>query len=301
MELIQTLENPDFRITLIDILSNRETILKQENLFGEGISIEPILDEFLSLLKSGRSLYQRWVQKIGDKERPLSVPNKPLRNLIENYLLPFIKQGRIHKKCHGAEKGWSVEKSLRTHVPCASVLSFDLKSAFQSIPLSSVSNLFYSILPPQLPEEEKRRISKFFTEICSVNYSTERGLPQGSPCSMAIFNRTLYDLDCLLDEKAGERGLRYSRWVDDITMSSPRTRGIGYFLGAVELTEHQFPVSREKIFFQDRKEVYLLGHKINEGKITKNTKEERLQNKSHPLIYGEWFDNNKERMYEPWI
>ena len=70
-------------------------------------------------------------------------------------------------------------------------------------------------------------------------------------------------------------------------------------LGAVELTIEYFPVSDRKVFFQDKYPMYLLGYKIHERQILKNSKEDRLVNKVAPLDFAELFIEG--RNYESWI
>jgi hypothetical protein len=276
---------------------------RQERLFdldNPEKELEVILNEICYSIAQGKPLYQRWTQEINGKRRQLSVPNNPLRIFLEPFLLDFIKGKRVHKNCHGGEYGWSVKKSLETHLPCACSLSFDLKSAYENVSYERVYNFFYSSLSSSLPDGYRRNVAKFLAMISTVKYEDKRGLSQGSPISTFLFNRIAYPLDEKLSQKAEERRFRYSRWIDDFTISSPDKRGVEYFLGAVELIGGHLPVSREKIFFQDTQTIYLLGHKITESSILKNSKEEKLRNKSQPLNFEEWFGENKIRSYCPW-
>lgn len=52
------------------------------------------------------------------------------------------------------------------------------------------------------------------------------------------------------------------------------------------------------IYFQNHFPIYLLGHKIFEGGISKNSKEDRLANKTAPLSFSEWFERSKN--YDAW-
>ncbi len=298
MELIEFLENSQKRGFLIDSLL---TFRKQEDLFGDNGEISRInslLDDFCFLISKRKSPYQRWTQKIGDKERLLNVPKKSLRHFMEDYLLDFIKSKPKHEACHGGEKGWSVKKSLEVHSSCRSVLSFDLKSAFENIPRDKVYNLFCELLGES--SEEKDEVADFLSVICTVRYSDKRGLPQGSPCSMAIFNRVLHPLDIVLSEKTYERRFVYSRWVDDLIISSQKKQGLEDFLGAIKLTAEDFLVSKNKIFFQDNEPMYLLGHKFVGGQILKNTKEEREKYKPSPVCFDEWFSDDSTKEYPLW-
>ena len=135
--------------------------------------------------------------------------------------------------------------------------------------------------------------------MCTVTYNDQRSLPQGSPHSMPLFNRALYDLDDLLDSKAKERGCAYTRWVDDLTVSSPYLASPEEFMGAVALVRETRPVARGKIFFQtSQNPIYLLGQVIEGGRVFKNSRQEREENKTPNLDYAEWFGGS--RKYEKW-
>lgn len=293
--LLEFLESPKKRSSLIEVLLDQQI---NKNLFG-GLELESILDNLTLQIENNKPLYNQWMQKVNGKNRYLSVPTQSLNIFIREYLRDFIKKREIYGGCHGGEIGWSVKKSLETHLPFENVLSFDLEKAFENVPLEKVYNFFYELLGDNLAFEEREAIADFFSNICTVDYSDKRGLPQGSPCSMILFNRILYSLDQLLSKKADEKGLTYSRWVDDITISSQNKQEIGYFFGAVELTAEQFPVSKQKVFFQEN-EAYLLGYRINKNNIMKNTKEQKLRDKVHPLDFNKFLGKNKIMSYDSW-
>ncbi len=273
-------------------------IFKNSTLFYNNLFLDSdlaeTLDEIFLKIKEGRSLYGKWMQKINDKERLLSVPINPLRKFFDSYLVEFIKQGEIHERCHGGEKGWSPKSSLESHLPISCAFSFDLRGAFENIAYSKVYNLFYDYLKDFSCRE---MVADFFSMLCTVKYSEGRGLPQGSSISMALFNRILFPLDNKLCNKANEKGFKYSRWVDDITITSDEHRDEGSFIGALEIVVKDFPLSDNKVFFQNSGKIFLLGHKILNNQVLKNTKEERMKEKNKPLDYGNIFS----RKYEHWF
>ena len=295
IELIEFLENSEKRKNLTNILLEN----KSQRRICEEYEIKNILDELFLQICNEKPIYQRWKQKIGEKTRILSVPNNHLKQLIDIYLIDFIKSGNLHKKCHGGEKDWSVKKSLETHLPCITAFSFDLKSAFENFSIDYIKNFIYKLIDKSLFEKERQEISRFLSILLSVNYKEKRGLPQGSSMSMKIFNRELYFLDENLSKKAEEKNFNYSRWVDDITITSNQNNKIESFLGSVDLTAKYFPVAEEKIFFQENSIIYLLGHKIINNKILKNSKKERDENKINSLDYNYFFKNNLKN-YEIW-
>lgn len=293
-DLLEFLENSKRRSYLVEVLLDQQI---QKSLFGES-ELKGVLDDLTLQIKNNNPLYNRWIQKVNGKNRPLSVPSGSLRTFVVGYLKDFIKKEKVHNTCHGAELGWSVKKSLETHLPLGNVLSFDLEKAFENVGFKRIYNFFYNSLEGG-GFEEREATAEFLSNLCTVDYLGGKGLPQGSPCSMVLFNRILYFLDQSLSKKASERELKYSRWVDDVTISSQNKQEIGYFFGAVELTAEQFPVAKHKVFFQEG-ESYLLGHILNKNNIMKNTKEQKLRNKVPSLDFNKFLGENKIMSYDSW-
>jgi len=262
----------------------------QPSLFGGNGNeeITYLLDSLLSLRKDNRALYKRWKQKVNGKERDLAVPQKALEELLKGYVLPLIMSAPCHSQCHGGEKGWSAQKSLATHLPFKSVLSFDLSDAFKNIELPYVYDFYHRNMGQIEDPIQRMEVAGFLTTISTV-YDGDRNssvLPQGSPISAALFNRILYPIDELFFQYCQDKKLTYTRWIDDFTISSKK-RGIA--MEVLELAGRAFPINPRKIFFQteDRSAVfYLLGHKIM-GNIIVPVSREESKNRGEPISLGE--------------
>jgi len=278
-------------------------------------SLIGLLREARSLNENKKSLWRRFKYNTGGKIRNLSVPGPVLKSFFEKYFNDFIKGHPAHTSCHGAEKGWSVKGSLESHLPINSALSFDLSSAFEKIELSYIFGFFFDrfeeLDDSSISYETRRDVSGFLTGISTVNYSESRGLPQGSSHAPCLFNRILYPLDSMIFEGASLRGMHYSRWVDDFTISSRNSSELPDFIGAIDIADKYFSLSREKSFFQnnsnhckeesnlDEKGIYLLGHRINGGEIFKNSKEKKDVHKEGQFDYHKLLEKGYE--YESWL
>lgn len=258
-----------------------------------------VLTEMRSRQENGKSLWQRFQYKTGSKSRNLSVPCPQLKSFFMNYLCSFINKREAHSCCHGAEKVWSPKKSLESHLPIKRALSFDLSSAFENTTLNYVFGFFFDAIDGNSPYETRRDVAGFLARISTVRYEHERALPQGSTHSNHLFNRILYPLDSMIHNQAQVRGMKYSRWVDDFTISSAGSEDAAAFLGSIELVMQYFPISPTKSFFQvndstnEHSRVYLLGHIIHGAEITKNSKEKRDMYKVNPLDLDELFLNKR--------
>ncbi|MFH1331660.1 MAG: reverse transcriptase domain-containing protein [archaeon] len=240
------------------------------------------LDDITDDLVKHKPLYRRWYQEMNGKCRDISVPSPKFYNFIKSYVLPFIKNIKIHPKTHGAEYGWTPKKSIETHLPMACALSFDMSDAFKQIDLIYVFDFYYNALGNYVDGDGRRDTAGFLATLSTVKYGRCIGLPIGSPISTFLFNRLLYPVDEVLDKIANEKKLSYSRWVDDFIVSSSMEKPAEYFGWALRLICNNFVIAPLKIFYHHNP-TYLLGHKVDDGKITKISKTELKEKRGNPL------------------
>jgi|SRR3989344_1923568 len=252
-------------------------------LFSLG-SFDNQFGELERLIVSSKPLYNKWTQRIGNKDRKLSVPKKPLKIFFEQYILPFVKRKEVHYCCHGGEVGWSTRRSVESHIPAACMFSFDLSDAFNNVNIGYIYPLFYNLLN-SAPEKYKADIAWFLSIISTVSREEIRFLPQGSPIGMALFNRILSPIDDFIYENAKKRGMKFSRWVDDFNLSSKTPRAIYEFLGALKSVEEYFPISKTKIYLQNSYPIYINGQVITQEIVRRNSREERETNKCGNIQY----------------
>ncbi|MBW2991326.1 hypothetical protein KY348_06530 [Candidatus Woesearchaeota archaeon] len=277
----QILEIPKRRKQIVDAMLELRSAQQQASLFNidEKQDLESLLDRLLILKNNNRPLYKRWTQNIDGKKRELSVPQKALDVLLKNYVHDIIMLAPCHPQCHGGEKGWSVKKSLATHTPLGTVLSFDLANAFKNVDIQYVFDFYYRLFESKISDPENRRdTAGFLTTLSTVYYKDKDSfaLPQGSPVSIPLFNRLFYPIDKLMQESATKRNLRYTRWIDDLIISAKESnRNRKKFFGSLSIVREDFPVNLNKTFFQQNlPEYFLLGHKIIGNLVIKVSKDE---------------------------
>ena len=272
---------------------------KQPSLFGT------LKDSLNELVDYGNILYKQWKQEknSGNGYRKISVPKNALRNLLVDYVLPFIKRCPVHSCAHGGEPDWSPKRSLTYHLSMKSSLSFDLKDASDQLTMTYVFDFFYGRLEKLVKGKDKETLidaAGFLSNICTVRNETndnvlptsclaqgkegfsilvdvvnkqENILPQGSPISIALFNRIMYPVDKLFYKLAEKQNMKYSRWGDDFILSSSEDKRIESFLKFLGIINDDFKIIPEKMFYQ-KNPCYLLGHKIENKDIIKISKEE---------------------------
>ncbi len=111
---------------------------------------------------------------------------------------------------HGSLSGRSVETNAGSHSGAVICVKMDIKSFFPSIKEKHVFDLFH--LRFQFPKSVSKKLANI------IIYKNE--IPQGSPVSSFVANLILEGEDKLA-EAFFNKGYCYTRYVDDIVVSSP--------------------------------------------------------------------------------
>lgn len=248
----------------------------QGRLFGNELGES--LKELEELSIQRKPLYNRFKKKTKGKDRALSVPKRALEEILRGWVVPLIKREEPHKACHGGEMGWTPEQSIATHMPFKSVLTGDLANAYRNTNMQYVFDFFYNQARKN-KEKEATNIAGFLTLLTTIHYAETglAGLPQGSPASTALFNRILRPIDEKFAEECAQRQWRYSRWIDDITISSAREEDPEEMAELIGIIRGDFPIATNKVFFQQNHipGCRIMGHIITGNTIRKATEEDK--------------------------
>ncbi|MDN7136390.1 reverse transcriptase family protein [Pseudidiomarina terrestris] len=98
------------------------------------------------------------------------------------------------------------------HCPSVLVTSIDIKNFFDEIMADKVNMIFNDFM--SFPDD----VSHILTEICTYNGT----VPQGAPTSSFIANLVFYKDEFRIAQFAQSSGFRYTRLLDDITISTPK-------------------------------------------------------------------------------
>lgn len=178
------------------------------------------LEDFSNLVNlSPRAIYQLSVnsefhyktyqiKKSNGKLRDISQPSKQLKGLQLWLLNNILNKLKVSEYSKGFEKKQSIADNVKPHILSNCLLNIDIKDFYPSINSIKVYNLFKSIGYNKL-------ISTIFTNICTFKNT----LPQGSPCSPKISNLICWKMDSRIQGYVGKKGIIYTRYADDITIS----------------------------------------------------------------------------------
>lgn len=159
------------------------------------------------------------IGKRGGGTRKICSPKiylKVIQYWILDYLLNSLK---IHAECYSYQKGKSIIMNAKNHVSKKYVGNIDIENYFGSINRINIEKiLLINNIGPQL--------AKSISMLTTLNNS----LPQGAPTSPTLSNSYLYDFDKQMSEIANRKGVNYTRYADDISLSSDIKKDVMYLI-----------------------------------------------------------------------
>lgn len=157
-------------------------------------------------------------KKTGDY-RIISAPITSLKIIQRkvNQILKCIYQSK--PSTYGFVTGKSIVTNAKQHLRQRHVLNLDIKDFFPSINFGRVRGLLMAV-PYNCTEE----VATILAQICCH----ENQLPQGAPTSPIISNMICAKLDSQLQRLAKKYQCIYTRYADDITFSTSRTKFPGH-------------------------------------------------------------------------
>lgn len=180
------------------------------------------------------------------------------RNITIN--IPTSKQNRT--PIESKKVNLSIYSNAKKHTGKRLVLNIDLKDFFESITFSRIVGFFTKNKFFLLPFDVAILIAQIATY--RISTSQEGFLPQGSPCSPIISNLIGNILDVKIMKLAKEYKFTYTRYVDDLTLSTNLTQ---FSDDIVKLNNEKWVVG------------HILDHAVNSSKFTINSTKTRLTNK----------------------
>lgn len=206
----------------------------------EDLSVETRLSVDLLVYSIYRSkyLYKTYcIPKKSGGYRTISQPSRTLKAIQSWILRNILDKLSSSEHSHGFEKGGSILHNASPHIGSNFILSLDLEDFFPSIKANKVYSIFKSL-------GYNSKISSALTNLCVFNGV----LPQGAPTSPKLANLICFKLDSRIYGYAGPRGIVYSRYADDITLSAQSLKKIEKMKKFVEtiIVEEDLSINEKK-------------------------------------------------------
>jgi RNA-directed DNA polymerase len=230
----------------LEILSRREgALLKQDSTYKSrmlGLPEIRSVDDFAFLLRIPIATIENFSKRswttgyktfgIPKKPTGMRIIHAPVRELkfIQTWILNNILCHLRSSRCSTAfEVGNGIRDNASRHIEQAYVINVDIKDFFPSITAGKVFQVFHSI-------GYNKNVAWLLT-----NLLTFKGvLPQGSPASPKLANLICNRLDARIMGYCQLKNMAYSRYADDITISTSNRvhiRGTIRFLNFVVESE----------------------------------------------------------------
>ena len=142
--------------------------------------------------------------------RKIEAPTQKLE-LIQNWIkCNILEKFNVSANATGFKKGTSIVDNATCHCNKKYILNMDVQNFFPSIKYSKIFRLFNYI-------GYNNEVCHLLTQLCT---NCDNVLPQGAPTSPIISNLVNIKLDKRLSNFAKTIGGDYTRYADDITISS---------------------------------------------------------------------------------
>lgn len=183
-----------------------------------------------------------YIRKDGGGVRIISAPS-PSLDLAQRKILATLEGLAAPTwAAHGFVVGRSILTNARPHVGRAVVIRVDIASFFHSITINRVSGIMRRL---GIPAEKAKEWSLAVTQSVP-GYG--RVLPQGACTSPLLSNLAAIGLDNTIGRICLQRGYSFTRYADDITISSDDVASWPEALGLIEsvVVSQGFTVNKHK-------------------------------------------------------
>lgn len=188
----------------------------------EKIASELNLDyTYLKRISKRSSFYYRdyTIPKRNGDPRYISQPSPELKTLQYWVAHNILKELPVSKAAHAYKKGDSIKKHAQLHQRSRFILHADICNFFPSIKSSMLTDVLRE--NPDIFSSLGLDLEASLTDIQDICFRNHR-LCIGAVSSPAISNIVMYSFDTILLEYCQTNGYLYSRYADDIYISSAK-------------------------------------------------------------------------------
>lgn len=150
--------------------------------------------------------------------REICAPNEDLKKLQNELATMFTKYMRFlpHNAAHGFTKHRNCKTALEVHKSKGArwFLKIDIKDFFPNTSFVKLITAMCEVYPFCTLTAQQKWL---FASVCTLDLCT----PQGAPTSPVLTNMVMVQNDVEITKYCKEHGLTYTRYADDILISSP--------------------------------------------------------------------------------
>lgn len=177
------------------------------------------------------------------KVRHIDTPMPRLRKIQGRIQAKLLAKLQYPACLHGSIKGRSPATNAAAHRGQKVVVGIDIEDFFPSVSHHAVYQVWCRL-------GYSPRLARMLTRLTTRN----RRLPQGAPTSSLLSNLVLLDVDAQVEQLCGEYDCRYTRYVDDMTLSGNAVRSL--------IPEVMLIIQRAGFKAKRRKTKVAAGHRV---------------------------------------
>lgn len=170
-----------------------------------------------AVIRRRAHFYQtKTIAKEGSKPRTVHKTQRPLRGMLDRVKTEILDKVTYPSHLHGSLRKRSTKTNAEVHLGAAVAVKYDIANFFPSITAKHVFCIFYRGF--HFPKD----VSSVLAMLLTTPYenSPDGILPQGAPTSPHIANLVFFNNEPAILKKMESRGYCYTRYVDDITVTS---------------------------------------------------------------------------------
>ena len=218
------------------------------------------------------------IPKRNGKFRKIEAPNDELKAAQRRSYLELEKVLKVSPFSHGCTNYKNIATCALPHVNKAFLGSIDIANFFPSIS----KELFLERAKKEKWKIDAKDVDIHFHDFCDNQNSR---LPQGAPGSPFLSNTYLLTLDWRMSWLCHEKGVDYTRYVDDLCFSGPNRDDIVKLIGmATRILENEYKLKinkkKTKIMPRSRRQL-CVGIVVNEKLNLKRETRKNLRAEVH--------------------
>jgi retron-type reverse transcriptase len=157
------------------------------------------------------------IPKRSGGQRTICHPSRELKALQYVFLRDILRGLPVHEAATAYKAGTSIKANAAAHLGSRVILKLDFEAFFPSIKVADWVKYVGQSLPTWSPQDlEFSTYVMFWGE----GGYTPKCLSIGAPTSPLLSNALLYQFDGVISHYAANNGLVYTRYADDITIST---------------------------------------------------------------------------------
>lgn len=188
------------------------------------------LDDVIRIIETAPKRYKTFeIPKRSGGMREIAQPARELKFIQRMLMEMILKDLPVHDAAKAYRLGSSIKDNAAEHAGSGPILKMDFKDFFPSI---KGTDWFAYCLKNGVLDEKNAAIS------CNLFFRRAKGerllkLSIGAPTSPMLSNILLHQFDEIVSEEAKRRGIRYTRYADDLTFSGQRIGMLTDMIGVV--------------------------------------------------------------------